>query len=47
MIKPTDCIEPSRRKAAVVGAGPVGCLAAMSLAQMGWSVDIYDARPGM
>lgn len=38
---------PNRRKAVVVGAGPVGCLAAMSLAKMGWSVDIYEGRPGM
>ncbi|KAH9856999.1 FAD/NAD-P-binding domain-containing protein [Lenzites betulinus] len=35
------------RKAVVVGAGPVGCLAAMSLAKMGWSVDIYEGRPDM
>ncbi|RPD80193.1 FAD/NAD(P)-binding domain-containing protein [Lentinus tigrinus ALCF2SS1-7] len=35
------------RKAVVVGAGPVGCLAAMSLARMGWSVDIYEGRPDM
>ncbi|EIW60002.1 FAD/NAD-P-binding domain-containing protein [Trametes versicolor FP-101664 SS1] len=38
---------PNRRKAVVVGAGPVGCLAAMSLAKMGWSVDIYEGRPDM
>ncbi|KAH9901049.1 FAD/NAD-P-binding domain-containing protein [Cubamyces lactineus] len=37
----------NRRKAVVVGAGPVGCLAAMSLAKMGWSVDIYEGRPDM
>ena len=30
----------------VVGAGPVGCLAAISFAKMGWHVDIYEARPG-
>ncbi|TBU50901.1 FAD/NAD(P)-binding domain-containing protein [Dichomitus squalens] len=35
------------RKAVVVGAGPVGCLAAMSLAKAGWSVDIYEGRPDM
>ncbi|KZT44056.1 FAD/NAD(P)-binding domain-containing protein [Sistotremastrum suecicum HHB10207 ss-3] len=33
------------RKAVVVGAGPVGCLAALSLAKMGWIVEIYEARP--
>ncbi|KAI9065161.1 FAD/NAD-P-binding domain-containing protein [Trametes sanguinea] len=37
----------NRRKAVVVGAGPVGCLAAMSLAKIGWSVDIYEGRPDM
>lgn len=34
------------RKVVVVGAGPVGCLAAMSLAKMGWKVDVYEQRPG-
>lgn len=34
------------RTVAVVGAGPVGCLAAISLAQVGWKVDLYEARPG-
>ena len=33
------------RTAAVVGAGPVGCLAALALAKRGWHVDLYDARP--
>jgi len=35
------------RKLVVVGAGPVGCLAAISFAKMGWSVEIYEARPGI
>ncbi|OCH95007.1 FAD/NAD(P)-binding domain-containing protein [Obba rivulosa] len=35
------------RKAVVVGAGPVGCLTAISLAKMGWLVEIYDGRPDM
>jgi kynurenine 3-monooxygenase len=34
------------RKLVIVGAGPVGCLAAISLAKMGWSVEIYETRPG-
>ncbi|EIN07461.1 FAD/NAD(P)-binding domain-containing protein [Punctularia strigosozonata HHB-11173 SS5] len=34
-----------KRKAVVVGAGPVGCLTAAGLAKLGWSVDIYEARP--
>jgi kynurenine 3-monooxygenase len=37
---------PSGRKAVVVGAGPVGCLAAMALAKRGWRVDLYEGRPG-
>lgn len=35
------------RKAVVIGAGPVGCLTAMSLAKMGWQVDVFEARPDM
>ncbi|KAL0569891.1 kynurenine 3-monooxygenase, mitochondrial precursor [Marasmius crinis-equi] len=35
----------SRKKtAAVVGAGPVGCLAAMMLAKRGWRVVLYEGR---
>ncbi|PCH38088.1 FAD/NAD(P)-binding domain-containing protein [Wolfiporia cocos MD-104 SS10] len=39
--------EHSRRKAIIVGAGPVGCLSAISLAKMGWAVEIYEGRPDM
>ncbi|KAI0256757.1 FAD/NAD-P-binding domain-containing protein [Lactifluus subvellereus] len=35
------------RKLVVIGAGPVGCLAAISLAEMGWSVEIYESRSDM
>ncbi|KAI0040485.1 FAD/NAD(P)-binding domain-containing protein [Auriscalpium vulgare] len=38
---------PAARTAVVVGAGPVGCLAAMALAKMGWHVDVYESRPDM
>lgn len=34
------------KKAVVVGAGPVGCLAALALAKRGWSVETYEGRPG-
>lgn len=37
--------QPSRRRAVVVGGGPVGCLCALSLAKTGWSVDVYEGRP--
>ncbi|KAA1474919.1 FAD/NAD-P-binding domain-containing protein [Dentipellis sp. KUC8613] len=40
-----DLSKAPRRKAIVVGAGPVGCLAAVSLAKQGWQIDIYEARP--
>ncbi|KAF9264797.1 FAD/NAD(P)-binding domain-containing protein [Marasmius fiardii PR-910] len=33
-----------RKKAVVVGAGPVGCLAAMMLAKRGWRVSLYEGR---
>ncbi|KAF5365592.1 hypothetical protein D9758_003230 [Tetrapyrgos nigripes] len=34
-----------RRKAVVVGAGPVGCLAAIMLSNHGWKVELYEGRP--
>ncbi|KAL4250438.1 Kynurenine 3-monooxygenase [Abortiporus biennis] len=37
----------SPRKAVIVGAGPVGCLCAMSLAKMGWIVEVYEGCPDM
>ncbi|KAH9951920.1 FAD/NAD-P-binding domain-containing protein [Amylocystis lapponica] len=39
--------KESSRKAIVIGAGPVGCLSAISLAKMGWTVEIYEGRPDM
>ncbi|KAK0228450.1 FAD/NAD-binding domain-containing protein [Armillaria fumosa] len=33
------------RKAAIVGAGPVGSLSAIVLAKRGWSVSLYEGRP--
>ena len=36
----------STRKVVVVGAGPVGCLAAMAMAKSGWNVELYESRPG-
>ena len=35
------------KKVVIVGAGPVGCLVAIALANMGWVVEIYEARPGI
>lgn len=31
----------------IVGAGPVGCLAALALAKHGWNVEIYEGRPDL
>lgn len=36
----------STRKVVIIGAGPVGCLAAIAFAKMNWQVQIYEARPG-
>ncbi|KAG9028779.1 kynurenine 3-monooxygenase, mitochondrial precursor [Tulasnella sp. JGI-2019a] len=33
-----------KRRAIVVGAGPVGCLAALSLANAAWDVELYEGR---
>ena len=35
-----------QRKAVIVGAGPVGCLTAIALANKGWSVEVYEGRAG-
>ncbi|KAJ7046687.1 hypothetical protein C8F04DRAFT_1205820 [Mycena alexandri] len=35
------------KKAVVVGAGPVGCLAAISLARRGWQVELFEGRPDL
>ncbi|CAH7666585.1 kynurenine 3-monooxygenase [Phakopsora pachyrhizi] len=34
-----------RPRAVIVGAGPVGCLAACMLESHGWSVSVYESRP--
>ncbi|RKP40140.1 hypothetical protein BJ085DRAFT_43701 [Dimargaris cristalligena] len=38
---------PGPRRVCIVGAGPVGSLAAIYFAQRGWWVDLYEARPDM
>ncbi|KAG2158353.1 FAD/NAD(P)-binding domain-containing protein [Suillus bovinus] len=44
-----DNIPPldNTRKVVIVGAGPVGCLAAIAFAKMNWQVEIYEARPDL
>ncbi|KAJ6508495.1 FAD/NAD-binding domain-containing protein [Mycena sanguinolenta] len=37
----------SAPKAVIVGAGPVGCLSAIALANLGWHVTIYERRSDM
>ena len=43
---PGDVSRTRRRRAVIVGAGPVGCLAAIALAKKGWSVEVYEGRAG-
>ena len=38
-VKPTKCV--------VIGAGPVGALAALYAARRGWDVEVYELRGGM
>ena len=40
-----DAKKPEPRKAVVVGAGPAGALSALYLANQGWHVRVYEARP--
>ncbi|KAJ1025803.1 hypothetical protein NDA18_004136 [Ustilago nuda] len=40
---PTKCALPER--IAIIGAGPVGCLAALAFAQRGCKVEIFESRP--
>lgn len=37
----------TRKRAVVIGGGPVGCLAALALAKQNWSVDLYEGRPDL
>jgi NADPH-dependent 2,4-dienoyl-CoA reductase/sulfur reductase-like enzyme len=37
---------PTHKKVVVVGAGPIGCLAAMAFAKRAWRVDLYESRSG-
>ncbi|KAG0230049.1 kynurenine 3-monooxygenase, mitochondrial precursor [Actinomortierella wolfii] len=39
--------EYETRTVAIVGAGPVGALAATYFANRGWNVELYEARPDM
>lgn len=39
-------MNETRRKVVIVGAGPVGCLAALAMARQGWLVEVYEGRPG-
>ncbi|GAK67823.1 uncharacterized protein PAN0_021c6052 [Moesziomyces antarcticus] len=40
---PSKCKLPER--VAIIGAGPVGCLAALAFAQRGCKVDVFESRP--
>ena len=39
--------SPNRQKVVVVGAGPVGALAALYAAERGDDVELYELRGGM
>ncbi|KAG8733837.1 kynurenine 3-monooxygenase, mitochondrial precursor [Ceratobasidium sp. 423] len=43
--KPGEFLRP--RKVVIVGAGPVGCLSALSFAKQGWEVEVFEGRPDM
>lgn len=43
---PGAAYRTRRRKAVIVGAGPVGCLTAIALANRGWTVEVYEGRAG-
>ena len=38
--------EQARTKCLIVGAGPVGALAALYAANRGWDVEVYELRGG-
>ncbi|RUP52424.1 hypothetical protein BC936DRAFT_141960 [Jimgerdemannia flammicorona] len=38
---------PNKKRVAIVGAGPVGVLAAIYFAQRAWDVSLFDLRPDM
>lgn len=39
--------SPTKKKAIVVGAGPVGALAALYFSHAGWEVEVYELRGGL
>jgi kynurenine 3-monooxygenase len=38
--------QQRKRKALVIGAGPVGALTALSLHRRGWEVEVWESREG-
>lgn len=42
---PGNLAASAGRTAVVVGAGPVGCLAALTLGRRGYAVEVYEKRP--
>lgn len=38
--------EPNPTKCLIVGAGPVGALAALYAVKRGWEVEVYELRAG-
>lgn len=38
--------EEKGARVAIIGGGPVGCVAAIHFARRGWKVDVFEQRPG-
>ncbi|KAF8498334.1 FAD/NAD-P-binding domain-containing protein [Gautieria morchelliformis] len=45
--EPVASVTSNTPLVVIVGAGPVGCLAALAFAKEGWRVEIYEGRPDM
>lgn len=45
-MSPAMAAAPEKQKAVIVGAGPVGCLAALYAAARGDYVELYELRGG-
>jgi glycine/D-amino acid oxidase-like deaminating enzyme len=42
----TTATGPRKKRALIIGAGPVGSLTALSLDKRGWEVEVWEGRTG-